>query len=69
MASTSLHGSEDPDVPVIMVTGYGSIESAIDAMKRGAADYILKPIDNGTLLEIVCRCLEMARLKKDNNFL
>jgi DNA-binding NtrC family response regulator len=52
-----------------MVTGYGSIESAIDAMKRGAADYVLKPIDNDTLLAIVRRNLEVVRLRKDNSFL
>lgn len=61
--------SEEADVPVIMVTGYGSIESAIDAMKRGAAEYVLKPVDNETLLEIVNRNLELARLRKDNSFL
>lgn len=61
--------NEDVDAPVIMVTGYGSIESAIDAMKRGAADYVLKPIDNETLLEIVRRNLEVVHLRKDNSFL
>ncbi|MCE5255572.1 MAG: sigma-54 dependent transcriptional regulator, partial [Spirochaetaceae bacterium] len=61
--------TEDADVPVIMVTGYGSIESAVDAMKHGAAEYVLKPVDNETLLEIVNRNLELARLRKDNTFL
>ncbi len=61
--------NEEPDMPVIMITGYGSIESAIDAMKRGAADYVLKPVDNDTLLEIVKRNLELRRLRKDNYYL
>jgi DNA-binding NtrC family response regulator len=59
----------DPDLPVIMVTGYGSVESAVQAMRDGAADYILKPIDNAHLLETVRRHLELARLKRDNSYL
>ncbi len=59
----------DADLPVIMVTGYGSVESAVAAMRDGAADYILKPIDNAHLLETVRRHLELARLKRDNSYL
>jgi DNA-binding NtrC family response regulator len=59
----------DPELPVVMVTGYGSIESAVEAMKRGAADYVLKPIDNAALMEIIRRNLELARLRKDNSFM
>ena len=59
----------EPDILVIMITGYGSIESAIESMKRGAADYILKPIENAALLEIVRKNLEFVQLKKDNTFL
>ncbi len=59
----------DPDIRVIMITGYGSIESAVESMKRGASDYILKPIENAALLEIVRKNLEFAQLKKDNTFL
>ncbi len=61
--------SGDPTLPVIMVTGYGSIESAIDAMKHGASDYVLKPIENAALLDAVRRNLELTRLRKDNEFL
>ncbi len=64
----TLH-SGDPELPVIMVTGYGSIDSAIQAMKQGAADYILKPIENNALLDVVGKNLELARLRKDNVFL
>ncbi len=61
--------TEDPELPVIIITGYGSIESAIDAMKRGASDYILKPVDNEALLALVRRNLEVAQLKRDNRYL
>jgi len=60
---------EDGDLPVIVITGYGSIESAIEAMKRGASDYILKPVDNEALLALVRRNLEVAQLKRDNRYL
>lgn len=60
---------KDPELPVLLITGYGSIESAVEAMKNGASDYILKPIDNTHLLETVSRYLELNRLKKDNIFL
>lgn len=59
----------DPDLPVIMVTGYGSIDTAVQAMKLGAVDYIQKPIENRTLLDVVRKNLELLRLRKDNSFL
>jgi DNA-binding NtrC family response regulator len=61
--------AEDPDLPVVIVTGYGSIETAVEAMKHGASDYVLKPIDNAALLDIIRRNLEIVRLRKDNSFL
>ena len=61
--------SRDPDLSVVMVTGYGSVESAVRAMKDGASDYILKPIDNARLLEAVRRSIELARLRRDNAYL
>ena len=61
--------SRDPDLSVVMVTGYGSVESAVRAMKDGASDYILKPIDNARLLETVRRSIELARLRRDNAYL
>jgi len=59
----------DPDLPVVMVTGYGSVESAVQAMKDGASDYILKPVDNERLLETLRRSMELARLRRDNAYL
>jgi DNA-binding NtrC family response regulator len=61
--------SRDPDLSVVMVTGYGSVESAVRAMKEGASDYILKPVDNSRLLEAVRRSIELARLRRDNAYL
>ena len=51
----------DPDLPVLVITGYGTIESAVEAMKRGAEDYILKPVDNASLLNKVSSRLEGNR--------
>src|SRR5687767_3987938 len=38
-----------PDVPVLIITGYGTVKSAVEAMKKGAYDYISKPVDNDEL--------------------
>ena len=61
--------TRDPDLPVIMITGFGSVESAVEALRQGAADYILKPIENARILEVVKRNIELVRLKKDNLYL
>lgn len=44
---------EHPDVPVVVMTGWGSIEGAVEAMRRGATDYVPKPWDNGRLLALL----------------
>lgn len=59
----------DPELPVLMITGYGSVESAVEAMHAGAADYILKPVDNSHILEKVRKNIELVRLKQDNRYL
>ena len=48
-------------IPIIVVTGFGSIDSAIKAMQMGASDYILKPFDHGLLIETVARAAEESR--------
>jgi two-component system response regulator HydG len=53
-----------PDVPVIMMTAYGSIENAVNALKAGAADYLTKPLDVEEVLIKVERHLEAARLSR-----
>ncbi|MEW6509729.1 MAG: sigma-54 dependent transcriptional regulator [Bacteroidota bacterium] len=48
-----------PDLPVIMVTGFGSIQTAVEAMRLGASDYLTKPSNNDELLIKIRRALEM----------
>jgi DNA-binding NtrC family response regulator len=48
----------DPDLPVIMVTGYASVGTAVEAMRMGARDYVTKPCDNDELLLKIRRALE-----------
>ena len=54
---------ERPDAPVIVVTAYGSIRSAIECIQAGASDYIHKPIDQGEMQECVNRVMESSRIK------
>jgi len=56
----------DPDVPVIVMTAYGSIEDAVTAMKEGALDFLAKPVDPDHLLLLVTRALEQRRLVTEN---
>jgi two-component system nitrogen regulation response regulator GlnG len=53
----------DPRLPVIVVTAYAATETAIEAMKRGAYEYLLKPIEVPHLREIVQRALELSRFR------
>jgi two-component system response regulator AtoC len=59
----------EPNLVAIMITGYGSIDTAVMSMKEGASDYILKPIDNRKLVDIVYKNLELRNLKNENVFL
>ena len=52
-----------PDTDVILMTAYGSVESAVDCLKKGAADYILKPFDMDDLTIRIQRLLEMQDIK------
>ena len=56
----------DSSCPVILMTAYGSIESAVDAMKRGAIDYIVKPFIHEELKLTIKRALELSRLSLEN---
>jgi DNA-binding NtrC family response regulator len=53
-------------VPVIVITAYGTIESAVSAMKQGAFDYITKPFNRDELRITLERALKMRRLEKEN---
>ena len=57
------------DIPLIMVTGYASIEHAVLAIKAGAADYITKPVRPEQLEHAVAKALQVARLRKENDVL
>src|SRR5882672_312614 len=56
----------DPDVPVIVMTGFGSVDEAVQAMKDGAHDFLQKPVDSNHLLLLVERALEQTRLRTEN---
>jgi DNA-binding NtrC family response regulator len=56
----------DPNIPVLMITGYASIESAIDAVKKGAQEYIPKPFSPAQIRFLVERTFERKRLIEQN---
>ncbi|MDQ1079164.1 sigma-54 dependent transcriptional regulator [Pseudoroseomonas cervicalis] len=56
---------DDPSVPVVMISGHGTIETAVQAIQQGAYDFIEKPFKSDRLLLIVERALEAARLKRE----
>jgi DNA-binding NtrC family response regulator len=58
-----------PGLPVILLTGYGSVRSAVAAMREGAFHYLTKPFDNDELRALVARALEMRRLERENRWL
>jgi len=53
------------DVPTIVITAHGSIETAVEAMKEGAYDFITKPIDANHFDIVVCKALERVALKRE----
>ena len=61
--------SMDPELPVIVVTGDDSIETAVESMKEGALDYITKPFEDGTLSVAVEKALKMRSLTMENRYL
>lgn len=59
----------DEDLPVIVITAYGTIENAVQAMKQGAHDYITKPFSGDELVVAVERAIEHRALRRDNQVL
>ena len=55
----------NPEIPLILMTAYGTVETAVQAMKDGAADYLTKPLDLEELLVRVGRVTEQARLRSE----
>ncbi len=56
----------DDDLPVVLMTAFGTVDTAVQAIKLGAFDYITKPFEGDELLVAVKRAMEHARLKREN---
>lgn len=56
----------DPDLPVLMISGHGNIETAVSAIKRGAYDFLEKPFKSDRLLLLIERALEATSLRREN---
>ncbi len=59
----------DPDLPAIIITAYASVDTAVSALKRGAFDYVTKPVDPEELSHLVARAIEQRRLRRENSTL
>ncbi|MHA1547385.1 MAG: nitrogen assimilation response regulator NtrX [Alphaproteobacteria bacterium] len=57
--------SDHPDLPVVMISGHGNIETAVSAIKRGAYDYIEKPFKSDRLVLVAERALEASKLRRE----
>src|SRR5579875_2058035 len=60
---------QDPWLPVILLTGFSSISSAVAAMREGAFDYVTKPVNGEELSATVGRALKMTELERENRYL
>jgi two-component system response regulator AtoC len=58
--------AHSPRLAVIMLTAYGSVDSAVEAMKRGAADFLQKPVELGELDQRIAKALRAARMEQEN---
>jgi DNA-binding NtrC family response regulator len=59
----------DRELPIILMTSYSSVESAVEALRNGAVDYIIKPFDNDDFLHAVARALNERRIRRENALL
>jgi len=59
----------DPGLPVIVLTAYGTVQSAVEAMKLGAFDYVMKPFDVEALEQVVRNALQLQRFRTENRYL
>ncbi|MGO4854821.1 nitrogen assimilation response regulator NtrX [Phaeovulum sp. W22_SRMD_FR3] len=60
---------DNPDVPVIIISGHGNIEIAVAAIRQGAYDFIEKPFNIDQLMVVISRAMETARLRRENSTL
>src|SRR5260370_4771623 len=58
--------AEMPSVPVVMISGHGTIETAVEAIKIGAYDFIEKPFQSDRLLLVIARAIEASHLRREN---
>jgi two-component system nitrogen regulation response regulator NtrX len=56
----------EPDIPCVMISGHGNIETAVSAIKKGAFDFLEKPFKTERLIMVVQRALELTSLKREN---
>src|SRR5690606_38096 len=59
----------NPDVPVVIISGHGNIEIAVAAIKQGAYDFIEKPFNIDQLMVVINRAMETSRLRRENTSL
>lgn len=60
---------QDPSLPVLVISGHGSLDTAVSAIRRGAADFIEKPFEAQRLVHLVQRATETERLRRENETL
>lgn len=60
---------DNPDIPIIIISGHGNIEIAVAAIKQGAYDFIEKPFNIDQLMVVISRAMETARLRRENSTL
>ena len=58
---------DNPDVPVIIISGHGNVEIAVAAIKQGAYDFIEKPFNIDQLMVVITRAMETSRLRRENS--
>ena len=58
---------DNPDIPIVIISGHGNIEIAVAAIKQGAYDFIEKPFNIDQLLVVVTRAMEASRLRRENS--
>src|SRR5690242_16897692 len=59
----------DPSIPVVVMTAYGSVETAVEAMKAGASDYVLKPFTMAEMKLVVKKELDVQQVREENRSL
>jgi len=69
LAALSEIKSINPSIPVVIMTAYASVETAVEALKKGAYDYLTKPLDFDELRLAIDRAMEHSHLKEENRIL